>query len=688
MRYFIFYIFFSVSLFAKEVIEVFAKEVHATLDFFEATGDVLILYDGSLIKSKRATYNKKTSILTFSGHVEMLNKEENRASSDELIIHTDNKSVEFKELLLTTEEDLWIEAKSATKKNERYKIFNSKLSSCDKNDPDWTIEFAEAHYRKDREFITLKDARVRFFDTTIFYLPYMAFPTVNQRTSGLLFPQFKFSDMEGLVYEQPYFYAPTNNIDIEFNPQIRSNRGFGGHITTRFVDSNHSKGEFRAGYFNNFDDYSDSHNFNTEHYGFELFYESTDILDEGVLFNRYKSGLYLNSTYLTDLEYLNLQKDRASSLISSNLVESRLNAFFYDEEHYFGLYSKYYIDTSKRINTATLQELPTLHYHNYMKNIFSDKLFYSFDAKVHNYTRAKGSRAFQSELDLPLTYYDSFFNDYLDFSLSENLYLSNVSFFNLGYKSEDYHYYRNYHTLELSSDLVKAYGENIHTLHPSLVYTRPSLENETPKAYRNLNENQKELFVTQTQKEKISLGLSQYFYNKNLDMNFFHRLAWVEYPQEVFDEGDINNEFSYNKENLNIYSNLFYSLDKDKIHSLTTSLSYNQSNYDIMLTHFYNNDFVVNNEKTSFINTSLVHNYNRHNQWFFNYDYDLEKKFNHQWNIGWSHKQKCWGAQISIGQERIPNVDSSFKNNMLYLELNLNPFGGIAQNQEFSSQGR
>jgi hypothetical protein len=107
-----------------------------------------------------------------------------------------------------------------------------------------------------------------------------------------------------------------------------------------------------------------------------------------------------------------------------------------------------------------------------------------------------------------------------------------------------------------------------------------------------------------------------------------------------------------------------------------------------MLTHFYNNDFIINNEKTSFINTSLVHNYNKHNQWFVNHDYDLEQNFNHQWSVGWSHRQKCWGAKLSIGQERIPNVESSFRNNMLYLELNLNPFGGIAQNQEFSSQGR
>jgi len=687
MRYFILFIFFTLSLFSKEQIEVFAQEVTATKDFFEAKGDVLILYNGDLLKSKRATYNKKTSLLILNGNVEMLGKNENRASSEELIINTNSQNVEFQELLITTEQDLWIEAKKATKRKEHYKIFNSRLSSCNKENPDWTIEFAEAHFRKDREFISLKDARVRFFDTTILYLPYIAFPTVNERTTGLLFPKFQLSEVEGLVYNQPYFYAPTNNLDIEFTPQIRTSRGYGGYVTTRYVDSNHSSGLFRTGYFDNFNGYANSHNLNSEHYGFELQYNSTDFLPKSDFFDAYQSGLYLNSTYLTDLEYLNLQKNSASSLINSNLVESRFNAFIYDEENYVGLYSKFYIDTSKKSNAETLQELPTVHYHNYMRPIFTDKLFFSFDAKVHNYTRLKGSRAYQTEFDLPITYYDSFFNDYLDVSLSENLYLSDVFFSNLGYANKSYRYYRNYHTLELSSDLIKSYGENTHTLHPSIVYTRPSLENETPKSYNKLNENQKELFVTQTQKEKLSMGLSQYYYNKNLDMTLSHRLAWIEYPNEELDRGDINNEISYSKNSLDFYSNLFYSLDKDKIHSLTTSLSYNQSNYDIMLTHFYNNDFIFENE-TSFINTSFIHNYNEHNQWFFNYDYDLQKGFNNQWDIGWSHRQKCWGSKISFGQERIPNIEHSFKNNKIYFELTLNPFGGIAQNQEFSSQGR
>ena len=690
MRTLLVLLFFVVSLFGKETIEVFSSEISSTKDFFEARGDVVLLYDGALLKANKATYDKNSSELILSGGVEMIRKDATKVFSEILHINTTTKAVDFKDLLLTTEEDLWISAKDAIKENENYIIHNSTLSSCNRANPDWTIEFAEANYRKDKEFISLSEAKLSFYDTPIFYFPYMAFPTVDKRTSGLLFPQFRLSDDEGFVYEQPIYYAPSNNFDIEFNPQVRTSRGLGGHTTLRFVDSNHSEGMFKTGYFINNNSYVAKNDLDQEHYGFEFLYSSTNILPKTEFLDSYQSGLYVNATYLNGLEYLNLQKDTASSLISSNLIESRLNAFVYDDNDYFGLYGKYYIDISKKDNKETIQELPTLHYHRFMNYLFEDKLFYTFDARIHYYTRVKGSRAMQTEFDLPITYYDSFFNDYLDFSFSQNLYLSDVFFSNLNQPSKNYRYYRNYHTLEFSSDLVKAYGDDTHTLHPALVYTKPSFQKEKPLKYSNLNQEQKELFVTQTERENISLGLSQYYYNKSLDMNLFHRLAFAQFPKDKLSKGDVNNEFGYTVDNLNLYSNLFYSLDKSTLRSLTSSVSYNQSNYDIMLTHFYNNDFLLDNEKTSFINAEFRHRYNKHNQWFAAVDYDLSQNFNHQWNIGWVHRQKCWGATLSIGQEQIPNVDSSFKNNMLYFELNLNPLGGIAQSveQEFSSQGR
>ena len=690
MRTLLVLLFFVVSLFGKDTIEVFSSEITSTKDFFEARGDVVLLYDGALLKANKATYDKNSSELILSGGVEMIRQDATKVASETLHINTKTKLVDFKDLLLTTEEDLWISAGKAVKENENYKIFNSTLSSCNKANPDWTIEFAEANYRKDKEFMTLSKAKLFFYDTPIFYFPYLAFPTVNKRTSGLLFPQLRLSGDEGFVYEQPIYYVVSDNIDIEVNPQIRTSRGVGTHATVRFVDSNHSEGEFRTGYFLNNQSYINENNLDNEHYGFEFLYSSTDILPESKYFDKYKSGLYVNATYLNGLEYLNLQKDTAASLISSNLIESRLNAFIYDDNDYLGLYGKYYIDISKKDNRETIQELPTLQYHRFMNYLFEDKLFYTFDTRVHHYTRVKGSRAYQTEFDLPVTYYDSFFNDYLDFSFSQNLYLSDVFFSNLNQPSKNYRYYRNYHTLELSSDLVKAYGDDTHTLHPSLIYTKPSLEEESPIKYSDLNQEQKELFVTQTERENISLGLSQYYYNKEFEMNLFHRLAFIRFAKEVFNQGDINNEFGYTVDDLNLYSNLFYSLDRTTIRSLTSSITYNQSKYDIMLTHFYNNDFLLDNEKTSFINGEFRHKYNKHNQWFVAGDYDMSQNFYHQWHVGWTHRQKCWGASLSIGQEQIPNLDNSFQNNMLYFELNLNPLGGIAQSveEEFSSQGR
>ena len=681
-------------LYADKTIEVFAKHISSTSKKFNADEQVVILYDGAMIKSDHAQYDKNSSLLKLDGHVEMLGREEDdRVATDHLVINTQSRAVRFKKLFLTTQDDLWMSSNQATKENFDYKLFDSRISSCNVLHPDWTIEFSEAHYREDKQFITMEDARLRFYDTTVFYFPYLAFPTLTKRTTGLLLPRFKLSlnaNSEGFLYEQPFFYAPKENWDMEFAPQVRTHRGFGGYITTRFVDSNHSEGYLRTGYFKNNADYAEDYDFNREHFGAELFYQSTDFLSEFWRPHGYESGFYFNGTYLNDREYLNLQKESASSLLRSNLVESRLNAFLYDQKSYFGLYGRYNIDTSKESNRQTIQEIPSLHYHHFMTKIFENRLFYTIDGRVHNYTRTTGSRASQMELDLPLTYYDTFFDDYIDFALSENIYLTHVDFSNVTQDSSDYYYYRNYHTLELSSDLSRRYQEGfVHTLHPSITYIRPSFEKESSVVYEDLNEEQKELFVTQTQEEQLSLALSQYFYSADLDMTLFHKIGYSSYPQREESKGDIDNEMGYENDRFSLYSNLIYAWNEEKIRSLTSSVRYNQSNYDIMLTHFYNHDFLFNNKKTSFLNGSIVYKKNQESNLFFDMDYDLKQKFNHQWKLGWSHKKKCWSAKVSIGQEVIPNVEESFRNTVLYFELNLNPIGGIQQNIEesFSSQG-
>jgi LPS-assembly protein len=489
-----------------------------------------------------------------------------------------------------------------------------------------------------------------------------------------------------LTYEQPYFYAPKPNWDIEIDPQVRWKRGAGGYITARFVDSNHSSGYIRAGYFKNKDSYANSNHLNGEHKGVELLYQSTDFLN----MESYKSGLYINGTGLNDREYLNLQKGSVATLVNSNLVESRFNSFIYDNANYFGLYGKYNIDISRESNSETIQELPSIQYHRYMQKLFDSSLFYSFDMRLLNSTREKGSRATQTQIDLPVTYYNSFFNNYLDISISENIYLDRVDFSNIDSEYKNYYYfYRNYHKFNISSDLVKRYDGYSHTVHPEITYIVPSRQVESPTSYEDLNSERQELFVTNTQEEQLSIGLGQYLFDENSNMNLMHTIKYSHYPKRTKSKGDIVNEFEYKLENITFYNNLKYAWDEEELHSLTTSLLYNQNKYDIMLMHFYNNDFLFTNKKTSFLQSKVMHRFGERDSWFVNFDYDLRQEYNHQWSIGWSHTQKCWSSKLSLGQEVVPNLDSSFRNTALYIELNLNPIGGIQQNIEdsFSSQG-
>ncbi len=686
VKFLLYLLILTALLVSKERVEIFAKHIVAENNTtLIATDGVIVLYRGDLIKANRAVYDRRDGVLILKGKVEYLGKDKNRLSSNILKIDTISRDININHLFLTGEDNLWIDASTAKKDYNVYRLGKTKISSCNRIEPDWTIEFNHANYYEDKEIITMEDAKVRFYNTTIFYLPYLAFPTVHKRTTGLLYPRFKITKRDGLVYEQPLFYAPEPNWDIELDPQFRVKRGVGAYLTGRFVDSNHSNGYIRVGYFKNRHSYSELNGLNDEHKGMELFYQSRDFLPDTL--SAYKSGLYLNSIYLNDREYLNLQKETASKLVKSNLIESRLNSFLYNSKNYFGLYGRYNIDVSKKNNNRTIQELPSLEYHKYLQQIMKSRLFYSFDARVKNFTRREGSRATQLEADFPINYYDSFFNNYLDLSISENLYLNRVDFRDIDPKYKDYYiYYRNYHTITLSSDLVKKYGSYIHTLHPKLTYIIPSRQRESPLSYRYLADEKKELFVTDTKEEQLSFALEQYLFSGGL---FMHSLGYSYYPKRIKSQGDIVNELEYKNSNIAFYSNLKYAFDEGLIHTSTNSFRYNQNNYDIILTHFYNNDFLFKDKKSSFLQAEFINRYKRENSWFVNFDYDMEQGYNHQWDIGWSHKQKCWSSKITIGQEVIPNVDSSLKNTALYLELNLYPIGGIQQNIEdnFLSKG-
>ena len=99
------------------------------------------------------------------------------------------------------------------------------------------MEFSSTDYNSDTKWLNIYNARLYVGDILVFYSPYFGYSSDNTRRTGLLMPSVGFSADEGIYYEQPIYIAEQNWWDLELKPQIRTNRGYGGYSTFRFVDS-------------------------------------------------------------------------------------------------------------------------------------------------------------------------------------------------------------------------------------------------------------------------------------------------------------------------------------------------------------------------------------------------------------------------------------------------------------------
>ena len=148
------------------------------------------------------------------------------------------------------------------------------MSSCNCEDPAWSIGFTSGDLNTTKEWMNTYNTTLYIKDIPVFYTPYFGFPTDDTRRTGLLTPTIGYSKSEGFQYAQPIYFAPSANYDIEYTPQIRTNRGNGHTLQYRYADSMYSNLNFEAAIFTEKDSYQKKANLtNKEHYGWNLEYK-------------------------------------------------------------------------------------------------------------------------------------------------------------------------------------------------------------------------------------------------------------------------------------------------------------------------------------------------------------------------------------------------------------------------------
>lgn len=692
------------SSLCAETAEIMAKNVTKNGDIIEANEQVLLFSPTYLVSADMARYDQASGIVELFGNVNMMRGNTDASRSDYAKINLNTHDVSFERLFgINKTSEVWLRSDAASSKDGAYYTKKVTVSSCNVADPDWSINASSAELKDD--FLHLYNPVFKLGNVPVFWLPYFAFNTNTKRRTGLLYPEVGYSRGEGVYYKQPIYFAPSDNWDWQFDPQIRTRRGMGLYSTFRFVDSPYSKGEISAGAFRDKNDFKSSNNEKAKyrtHKGFGVKYER-DRLVSHLLSPNMQEGLWINATLLNDIEYLNL-KERDGEYDS--LVESRLNYFMANSKHYAGVYAKYYIDTQKIgygvENKDTLQELPSLQYHKFTDSFLFKNFLYSLDLSAHRYERKIGVTATQYEFSAPLSFHLPLFDDALTLSLYENIYASQISYgdkrTSANDSADDKHaqVFENYHRFVLHTDLAKRYDSFYHTINLGAEYILPGhyRGGDDSEFIYDKDGNEYENFLAHEKKrEEASVFATQYFYTSSGRKFLRHSISQGYLRKEGKYSSLKNSIHFYPFEWLTLYNKFEYSQIDHRLNSLQTGISASTNVGSISLWHTMRRKSSQNSnskiEKESFVNASASINLPHEYSLNAGISYDNERDFTKMWRVGIAHSRKCWNYSLSYRSDVEPTTtDSGVKASRkqgVFFNIAFYPMGGVHYSYSVSS---
>jgi LPS-assembly protein len=700
-KLFVFFVFLSSLLYAGDKVEIYAGNMESEGNLVRAYDNVTMVYKDYFLSANNALYNRQTGDLELFGNVRAAQGKDYKFLGKYAKLNIINKDKAFKPFfMLEKTSGVWLSGEDGFAKDKDIDINSGMMSGCNPNNPLWKIEFTSSRYDTDSKWMNLYNARVYIYDIPVVYTPYFGYSLDTTRRTGLLTPAIGISDKEGFFYEQPLYIAEQNWWDLELKPQVRTNRGYGGYSTFRFVDSAISKGEVTTGYFKEKDSYFLDENLaNSSHYGLNFKYANSDFMNQWLSADlQGQSGVYLNTNHMNDVDYINLSTNDTTQNATATQVLSRANVFYNTDDYYMGAYFKYYQDLTKQSNENTLQKLPTLHYHSYLDTLLQNHLLYSFDIQSTNIQRDINKKVVQTNMNIPVSLQTSLFDEYLNLSYTNYLYAQHSNFrgneitpiagvdYNNGY------FANNYNILSASTQLTRAYENLTHVVGFGLTYTTGGSEAENGyymdnkdfcSKPENENSSQCEFYNIVKIDEATAVDFSQYLFDTSGKQIVYHRVAQaISNESKQSQVGELENELDYQiTSTIDYYNNMFFNYDANSFSKVFNQVSYTGGGFNLAFAHLYKNTYLLASENyspyTSYITSSARYTYNEHYSYHMRYDYDLETSLKKSTEVGFLYKKRCWDFGLRYVENNRPiltkNSAESVLDRYVYINIVLRP---------------
>lgn len=701
-------------LLGGERVEILGTQVDANGSLVSGSDHPTLLYQDQIVSAQTMRYDHNSSIVEAFGGVNAFKAGQYHVISEYTKLNFDEDTRYSKPYYaFDTDSRVWMSAAEASGCQNKIDLTSGMVSGCDSVDPLWKIRFSSADYDTENMWVNMYNARLYIEDIPVMYLPYFGYPTDRTRRSGLLIPTFGISNTEGFSYKQPIYWAPTNWFDAEFRPEIRTQRGAGMYTDIRFVDSPTSKGSVRAGYFKEQNDYVQENDLaNDKHYGFNVDYAHRNVLyDWFGLEAEGESGLYVNGTWMNDVDYLNLQESDATQFATSNQILSRINGYYSSEDNYFGAYFKHFQDLALESNSQTLQTLPNLQYHRYVENLLGDHLLVNGDIQATHFYRPDGMNAVQTDMNVPITLQTSAFDELLDLSYTANAVVQTIGFhgnaltdatppeteddYSSGYNA------RLDHTFSVGSTLVRPYDDMTHVLAPIVSYTvagtrlyngyYDDYHGECDSTSENYAGSKCEFYTLKEPQDALTLGVNNFLFEDSKQWLVDRLSQTFTYDDVGSYYGELRNELEWQiTQAISYYNQTSFDHDRNRITKEQNTLRYNDGIVIGGISHYYTdtlkNDNLLQTTKTeysSYWNADIAYQYNHYYKVFGLIAYDYRESLLKRGEIGFLYTQRCWDFGLKYVKTRNPilsdqDTSSSRDNSYIFITVILKPLGGSA----------
>ena len=360
------------SAYLDENIHINADRMNQSLadGIYTAEGNVVVLWKGSHLVADKVRYEAATSLLHASGSV-VMSKDATTLKGDSLVLNLDTDRAEMDVARLTSPETgIKISAEKLIRINEsEFKATSTEMTTCDIPDPSWKFGADKLNVNL-LGYATGRNVIFYVKDLPVLYLPWIAFPVVLEKRSGLLFPQVGYSKSRGMQLDLPLYWVISPNQDLQFDLDLMSKRGIGTGIDYRYIRKRGSEGHIST--YSIYDQLDDRWRWQLSQEHKEIFSRDANL--------RMAVNVNSDRSFLSDFGEKSGDYNRQSS-------ETIVNALKTWQNYAVNSYLRYSEDLYAPDNRSTLQTLPAIGISGVRQQFFSLPLYFDVDATAENQSR-------------------------------------------------------------------------------------------------------------------------------------------------------------------------------------------------------------------------------------------------------------------------------------------------------------